>query len=357
MKEKKNCRKLQEADIPKIYQQPRSHSARRRTDFSAFLSPSHCPHSNPGSTLEFSSYKNGISSITTATVDQIRHASVLRVEEELPKFPLMHCMSSDAENSRSLCSSRGVTCTNVESVAQNASPDTSDNGSSGQHTTNYMNTIFSYKAKPFTPYKSASQVSESGGVRTVPGSVVWAKTTRQIWWPAEVVGKRSSASNQTVGRVLVQFYGNNECAWVNPVGDLSHFEDCFEERSCNPMETFQDALNRALHRKQHLISSKQWDKSPDVLMDSNHQGQLHDKWNSLSSSRKGDDFHAGGRGKRKRKPKVHFDEVALPIKTKRNGRRVRIMRSLGLIPPSGSPFTVASTVRTAHKSCRVLDDV
>lgn len=31
-----------------------------------------------------------------------------------------------------------------------------------------------------------SQVTESTGAFTSPGSVVWAKTACQVWWPAEV---------------------------------------------------------------------------------------------------------------------------------------------------------------------------
>jgi hypothetical protein len=35
-----------------------------------------------------------------------------------------------------------------------------------------------------TPKKS--QVTESNGFCITPGSIVWAKTACQMWWPAEV---------------------------------------------------------------------------------------------------------------------------------------------------------------------------
>ncbi|KAL4592111.1 hypothetical protein LXL04_005095 [Taraxacum kok-saghyz] len=44
------------------------------------------------------------------------------------------------------------------------------------------------------------------------------------------------------------------------------------------------------------------------------------------------------RSKRERKPKVHFDEVSYPLYTSRKVRRFKIMRSLGLAAPVGSPF-------------------
>ncbi|CAI9261527.1 unnamed protein product [Lactuca saligna] len=53
--------------------------------------------------------------------------------------------------------------------------------------------------------------------------------------------------------------------------------------------------------------------------------------NSSSSGR--------ARSKRERKPKVHFDEVSCPLYTSRKVRRFKIMRSLGLAAPVGSPFS------------------
>lgn len=129
---------------------------------------------------------------------------------------------------------------------------------------------------------------------------------------------------------------------------------------------------QALHKKQYLTPSEQWNKSPDAPMNLNHEDQssgayfdfyhsfinlvlnfvlplfrlwssltdlfgpsnvreiglpyhltlkltestsslsILDKWNTSSSSRVEDDCHDGGRGKRKRKPKVHFDVSCHP---------------------------------------------
>lgn len=89
----------------------------------------------------------------------------------------------------------------------------------------------------------------------------------------------------------------------------------------------------ALHYKKHQRSSKESSGSPDGPDCVNHHDQLHERDNSSSSSRAGT-----VRSKRERKPKVHFDEVSFPLYTSRKVRRFKIMRSLGLAAPVGSPF-------------------
>ncbi|KAI3822543.1 hypothetical protein L1987_10134 [Smallanthus sonchifolius] len=155
---------------------------------------------------------------------------------------------------------------------------------------------------------SRSQLTENREECTTPGNVVWAKTDEKFWWPAEILGERSNLAPS----VLVRHFGKQGSVWVDPVIDLSPFEECFEERRCNQAKEFQNALKQALQYKEH------------------HHDQLHERDNSPSSSR--------ARSKRERKPKVHFDEVSRPLHTPRKVRRFRIMRSLGLAAPVGSPF-------------------
>ncbi|RVW47966.1 hypothetical protein CK203_102275 [Vitis vinifera] len=343
--------------IPKSCRQPRSHP-RRRTDFSTLLST---PFHGAGSLLRSSSSKDTLSSISIASLDD-------RMEKrtEMAKLPLIKCNNS---KDKGLCSDvYEIPIDEVESVVQGAHFDSGNDS----------------------------------GAFTNPGSVVWAKTACEVWWPAEVMEEKSTDSrNQGIdGHVLVQYYGNHHSAWVDPDRDLSLFEDagdccncaendgrracsiCFEERSCNPMEDFQDALKQALHRKRHLNSCRQLVGSPDGPDNLHQQDQSSgtslvisgglkmiviiltvesvvgkhrwlylpanqfqgvkdgrkEKCISSCSSRTEDDSIERGRGKRKRKPKVHFDAVALPLKPARKVRRFRIMRYLGLIAPVGSPF-------------------
>ncbi|KAJ4979098.1 hypothetical protein NE237_009878 [Protea cynaroides] len=333
--------------LPKFCQQPRSRGSKPRTDFSPFVcstsspSPSSSPlnndaadrllvpyqrrrHQRRGSVKEFSSCKDALPSITTTSMEQGFQASITQYRKGMPE--------------RLFSNPVGVTVIKDESVAQNTLSDTCDNRNVGRHKSENA------ESSVFTPNKSTSHATRSNDVWITPGSIVWAKTANRMWWPAEIMGERSAltcTNDQNVnGHIFVQYCGNHECAWVDPAEDLSQFEDCFEEKSCNPMEAFQDALKQALHRKENISSCRPLDESPDVQHD-----QSSDKWNASSSSRTEGEYLEGGRGKRKRKPKVHFD-VTVPMKSVKKLRRFRIMRHLGLAAPIGSPFSLTSHVST-----------
>ncbi|XP_010267288.1 PREDICTED: uncharacterized protein LOC104604578 [Nelumbo nucifera] len=353
--------KVEQIHIPKCCQQPRSRAPKPRTDFSPFVcssstsSASSSPSSSPpeaaattaagdrlafytyrrrrGPALELLSCKDGLSSITTASVEQGCK------ENEAPKFPLVQSSPKNKGQEGLLSDSVGLQLTEADSVYQNAMLDICDARNIRRHVSDTDGTL------AFTPDKSTSRISESNDVWIIPGNIVWAKTACQMWWPAEIMGESStpiSTSNQCVdGQVLVQYFGKHECAWVDPVGDLSQFENCFESKSCNPMKSFQDALKQALHRKEQIDSFRLSDQSPDV-----QNIQTPEKWNASSSSRTDGDHLERGRGKRKRKPKVHFDEVTFPMKPVKKVRRFRIMRYLGLVAPIGSPFSLTPHLRT-----------
>ncbi|KAL5546039.1 hypothetical protein UlMin_005726 [Ulmus minor] len=72
--------------------------------------------------------------------------------------------------------------------------------------------------------------------------------------------------------------------------------------------------------------------------DADEQDCASDKSTLSTSRRAEEEFIERGRGKRERKPKLHFDEIAYLMKPDRKVRRLRIMRHLGLTPPAGSPF-------------------
>ncbi|XP_029124591.1 uncharacterized protein LOC114914958 [Cajanus cajan] len=89
----------------------------------------------------------------------------------------------------------------------------------------------------------------------IPGSVIWARTDNQIRWPVEIMEERSTVPvPASDGHVLVQFYGNCSSAWINPMTDVSSFEDSFEARSTHSSKDFHKALKHALRRKEQLSS-------------------------------------------------------------------------------------------------------
>lgn len=188
------------------------------------------------------------------------------------------------------------------------------------------------KLKPVISRSKSNADAQSGYVCLTPGSVVWAKKASQMWWPAKVLIVKvlalDSGIEDTGGLLRVQYYGSEKSNWVDPARDLSPFEECYEERSCNPSEEFQEALKQAIHQKEHQSSVR---KLIAPAKD-------HVCLKSTNSSKTEHDCLVKGRSKRQRKPKVHFDELNVPSKSAKDSRRLRIMRSLGLAPPIGSPF-------------------
>lgn len=187
------------------------------------------------------------------------------------------------------------------------------------------------------------QVRGSNGVCTTPGNAVWAKTACQVWWPAEIIEKRSVLADSRIQpgeeHVLVKFYGKPNSAWVNAASDLSMLEDCFEERSCNPTENFQDALKQALvQRKEHIKSCRHLPGSSDSSTHSDQLDQKSGKRTSSTSSKTGSNVVKQGSRKKEWKPTIHLDDATFPLKSGKGARRLKIMRYLGLTAPMGSPF-------------------
>ncbi|PKA58802.1 hypothetical protein AXF42_Ash000895 [Apostasia shenzhenica] len=164
-----------------------------------------------------------------------------------------------------------------------------------------------------------------------PGNIVWVKTITGGWWPAEVVDiiAPEGIVRRHVRQVVVQLFGCHELTWVRKAEDLSQFSDCYEERCKNHSEAFQDALKQALCKYGH------------EMVGTSQNGFIDACDSSVSSSTKHGHDEEGGRGRRRRKLKIHFDEISVPDKPARKLRRLKIMRMLGLVAPVGSPFSLS----------------
>ncbi|KAK7267805.1 hypothetical protein RIF29_20484 [Crotalaria pallida] len=308
--------------IPKYSQQPRSSPPKRRTDFSVFTSTPPPPHSSiffnpPGSSSGEIRLSNFIANHLKETKMRVK---------QFPEDTPARC--SNSQDHRSVCSSEfsDDPVTDVDS-------DQGLNLASNRDAS--IKKIGIFKMSESTPH--GSPVSDSNSLAATPGNVVWARTACQMWWPAEIMVEKSTSSDPTCDRhVRVQFYGNHSSAWIDPMTDISAFEDSFEERSTNPSEDFQEALKQAIQRKEQLSSCRTL--SSDRSAHSDQQDRSSDKWTSCTSSTIMDDLQERRRGKRERKRKVHFDELSFPLKSERKVRRLKIMRYLGLVAPIGSPF-------------------
>ncbi|KAK7396603.1 hypothetical protein VNO78_17729 [Psophocarpus tetragonolobus] len=311
--------------MPKHSQQPRSSPPKRRTDFSVFTRiPSSFANPTSGSSPGSSLGEVRLPNVTACSLQGKRKA-VKQISEDM----LVRCNSYKEGRPVSSSEFSDTPVVEVDSVVRDESLNLS-----GHRDACNENFDIS-KMSESTPLESS--VSDSSSLAATPGSVVWARTDCQLWWPAEIMDETSVLSNSASdGHVLVQFYGNLPSAWIDPTKDISIFEDSFEERSNNPSEDFQQALKQALQRKAQLSSCQK--VTPDRSAHSDFQDRSSDKCTSTSTSKTIDDFQARRRGKRERKPKLHFDEVTHPMKSETKGRRLKIMRYLGLAAPVGSPF-------------------
>ncbi|KAI4300359.1 hypothetical protein L6164_033747 [Bauhinia variegata] len=315
MAKKKSAKIIPVDLIPKYSHQPRSSPPKRRTDFSVFT----CSSSKSGSSPDSSSNEVGL--LNDAANNLPGRTGVKHFDEE----KLVQCSNSVEDRSGFSSKSFDGLLSEVESVLRDEDPDHgSRDACEGRNDIEMVSESTLHE----------SPVTDSNGLAVLPGSVVWAETASKIWWPAEIMKETSTLSDQASdGHVLVQFYGNHLSAWIDPTTDVSSFDYSFEERSGNPSKEFQDALKQALQRKEQLNSGRKLDS---VHLD--QQDHSTDKRTLSTSSREKDGSLERRKGKRERKRKVHFDEATRPQKSKKEDRRLRIMRYLGLAPPVGSPF-------------------
>ncbi|WCJ34429.1 hypothetical protein M5689_015740 [Euphorbia peplus] len=305
-------------NVPPFSKQPRSPAPKRRSDFSSFFSNTSISSSG--------SFRHGFSSITTTSVEDAKDE-----ENSLAALSVvLRCGNFANKKSKKLPNFLKTPVLGIESVAQNT---ILDRCGSSEETIAMENDAM----------LGGARVNESCSVCATPGNVVWAKKDCQMWWPAEIIGETSSITDSRsqgeCGHVLVQFYGNHGSAWVDPARDLSQLDNCFEERSCNPMEKFQDALKQALKRKEDLSTSYgQRAGSADESSQPSQQDEPCDKCTSSISSRTESDVLERRTSKRIRKGKLLFADAVFLPKSPTKVRRLRILRYLGLVPPVGSPF-------------------
>ncbi|CAJ1968844.1 unnamed protein product [Sphenostylis stenocarpa] len=300
--------------IPKYSQHPRSSPPKRRTDFSVFrCTPSLFNKDSSSDT------HSGVLRLSKFTTNKLHEREM--EGKQFSDGKLVRC--SYSLEHRSVCSSEysDVLGKEADSSVQDERLKPGSNRDASNEKTN----------------PDVYPVNGSNSL-LIPGRVVWARTDNQMWWPAEtnLIIEEGSALSQPAsdGRILVQFYGNRSSAWINPMTDISPFENSFEERSANSSRDFHKALKQALKRKEQVNSYLSSDRHSPC----NQQNHSCDKWTSCTSSTTMDDFVLRGRGKRERKRKVHFDEVTFPLKSQKKSRRLKIMRYLGLVAPVGSPF-------------------
>ncbi|XP_019438502.1 PREDICTED: histone-lysine N-methyltransferase TRX1-like isoform X2 [Lupinus angustifolius] len=177
-----------------------------------------------------------------------------------------------------------------------------------------------------TPSKSESgksKVSEGGGeqVKTDSiafGDVIWIKLRHGSWWPAQVVDAKSvdksmKPRKRSVGDVLVRLYGSYKYSYVDPIQSRSEFETILKSNN----GSYRDILLQSLEKD--LPSNKS----------SKSKGSSSKGTPSKRKSCQKDDDDLDSESP---------ETAALGKSQELSARRVRVMASLGLIAPPGSPF-------------------
>ncbi|XP_024028820.1 uncharacterized protein LOC21391095 [Morus notabilis] len=234
--------------------------------------------------------------------------------------------------------------------------------------------------------KSVEEVAANQLERKVkPADIIWVKNHGGSWWLAQVVDENlisesSKPSKRSPGKVLVRLYGTYTYSYADPIKCRSEFDKILEQNNNSCREIFLRALEQDVARLKAGGSKRQRSKSKEtnneVSNKASKRGEAKDEVKGKSrkqSKSQGDNEGEGKSRKRKikedgmqKKPKPDEQstgEVAIdttpkhdktPKKSKLNGsssgkisvlryqelsaRRLKVMQSLGLAAPTGSPF-------------------
>lgn len=176
---------------------------------------------------------------------------------------------------------------------------------------------------------------------------MWVKTRRFSWWPAQVVDENSVSENCKPRKilkraVLLRLYGSYKYIYhVEPIKSLMEFKNILEQQKCS----CQDMLQKAIDQVTLDLSDESDNNSDSGDLDKRKQWipkELRKKVEKRSSPSE----ETNKRSKCKTKQDDAKDECDSPVvdlttleKTSElSARRLKVMQSLGLIAPEGSPF-------------------
>ncbi|KAH9756252.1 hypothetical protein KPL71_016027 [Citrus sinensis] len=192
-----------------------------------------------------------------------------------------------------------------------------------------------------------------------PGDVTWAKLRGNIWWPAVVVDENTVSecnkpSKRASGGVLVRLYGSYEYLYVDPIKFHLEFQKVLEQSNGSHREIFEKALEQDLsHMKSGCskgIGSKSTGKyksdsasvQEQVKRKYSKQGSGHKKLkpnNTSDEKRRMSEISMEEQDEKPMLNSPNSEASLLGTSHELSARRLRVMQSLGLVAPSGSPFS------------------
>ncbi|KAL8162389.1 hypothetical protein V2J09_013878, partial [Rumex salicifolius] len=180
-----------------------------------------------------------------------------------------------------------------------------------------------------------------------PGDITWVKLRGYSWWPAQVVDEKSVSENCKPRRmvkraVLLRLYGSYEYTYhLEPVKSLMEFKNILEQQNTTSLDMFQKSIDQVM-----LNSSDESDNNSDSGENKRKQriSKESSKKAEMSSPSENSNKRFKCRTKQEDAEKVKCDDIPVdditaPEKTPDYvKRRLKVMQSLGLAAPMGSPF-------------------
>ncbi|KAL2520735.1 uncharacterized protein Fot_24658 [Forsythia ovata] len=201
------------------------------------------------------------------------------------------------------------------------------------------------------------------------GDLVWVQLHCSSWWLAQAVDENSVSGKhkpryKSAGEVLVRLYGSYKYLYVDPITSHGKFEDKLEAYSGNDMDILKEALKQELNCLRSSRSERKVVKSKEFATDEKSQDSIPKK-NITNKSQDTTTPHCKSRSNhkdvRKRPRPGDLSHVSLgmqknskPSKLESatnsveksnvllSARRIKVMQTLGLVAPSGSPFHLKS---------------
>ncbi|KAL9450072.1 hypothetical protein AB3S75_011916 [Citrus x aurantiifolia] len=186
-----------------------------------------------------------------------------------------------------------------------------------------------------------------------PGDVTWAKLRGNIWWPAVVVDENTVSecnkpSKRASGGVLVRLYGSYEYLYVDPIKFHLEFQKVLEQSNGSHKEIFEKALEQDLSHMKSGCSKEGKYKSDSASVEEqvkrkySKQGSGHKKLKPSNTSDEKRRMSEISMEEQDEKPMLNSpnsEASLLGTSHELSARRLRVMQSLGLVAPSGSPFS------------------
>ncbi|KAL9446924.1 hypothetical protein AB3S75_014572 [Citrus x aurantiifolia] len=185
-----------------------------------------------------------------------------------------------------------------------------------------------------------------------PGDVTWAKLRGNIWWPAVVLDENTVSEcnkpcKRASGGVLVRLYGSYEYLYVDPIKFHLEFQKVLEQSNGSHREIFEKALEQDLSHMKSGCSKEGKYKSDSASVQEqvkrkySKQGSGHKKLkpnNTSDEKRRMSEISMEEQDEKPMLNSPNSEASLLGTSHELSARRLRVMQSLGLVAPSGSPF-------------------